>query len=52
MRLLDAYEQAQKSGKGVFIFEDELVDIYQVKWARRQITLYDKYKELGQESFV
>ena len=52
IRMLDAYEQAQQEGKTVIRFEDELVDSYQVKWAQRMITLYDKYKELGQDSFV
>ena len=50
--MLDAYEKALQEGQSVIRFEDELVDAYQVKWAQRMITLYDKFKELGQDSFV
>ncbi len=52
IRMLDAYEKAQQAGKSVIRFEDGLADIYQVKWSQRMITLYDKYKELGQDNFV
>lgn len=52
IRLLDAYEKAQLAGKDVILFEDELVDKYKVKWSQRMITLYDKYKELGQDNFI
>jgi len=52
IRMLEAYESAQKDSKEVVLFEGELVDKYQVKWAQRMITLYDKYKELGQDNFV
>jgi acetyl-CoA synthetase len=49
---LDAYEKAVKQGKEVIMFEGELVDKHQVKWSQRMITLYDKYKELGQDNFI
>jgi len=52
IRMLGAYEKAQKEGKDVILFEDELVDKYKVKWSQRMITLYDKYKELGQDNFI
>ena len=52
IRMLGAYENAQKEGEEVIMFEDEIVDKYQVKWAQRMITLYDKYKELGQDNFI
>ncbi len=52
IQLLDAYENSQKSGKKEFLLDGELIDNYQVKWAQRTITLYDKYKELGQTDFV
>ncbi|MFK5893857.1 MAG: CoA ester lyase, partial [Pseudomonadota bacterium] len=52
IRMLGAYENALKKGKEVIMFEDELVDKYQVKWSQRMITLYDKYKELGQDNFI
>jgi len=52
IRMLDIYERAQREGRSAILFEGELIDIYQVKWAQRLITLYDKYKELGQEDFV
>ena len=50
--LLEVYEKALQKGKTAIIYEGELVDIHQAKWAQRMITLYDKYKELGQDSFV
>lgn len=52
IRMLGAYEKAQKKGIEVILFEDELVDKYKVKWSQRMITLYDKYKELGQDNFT
>lgn len=52
IRMLEAYELAQKESKEVVLFEGELVDKYQVKWSQRMITLYDKYKELGQDNFI
>lgn len=52
MRLLQAYEKSQSHGHEVFSFEGELIDKYRVNWAQRVITLYDKYKELGQDAFV
>ncbi len=52
IKMLGAYEKAQKNGEEVILFENELVDKYQVKWSQRMITLYDKYKELGQDNFV
>jgi len=50
--MLEAFEAAQKDHKETVMFEGELVDKYQVKWAQRMITLYDKYKELGQDNFL
>jgi len=50
--LLDVYEKALQKGKTAILYEGELIDIHQAKWAQRMITLYDKYKELGQDSFV
>jgi acyl-coenzyme A synthetase/AMP-(fatty) acid ligase/citrate lyase beta subunit len=52
MRMIEAYEKAQRKGQDFISFEGEVVDKYQVNWAQRMITLYDKYKELGQDSFV
>lgn len=52
IRMLEAYEIAQKTGKDVIQFDGELVDKYRVKWGQRIITLYDKYKELGQDNFL
>jgi len=52
IRMLEAYENAQTDSKEVVLFEGELVDKYQVKWAQRMITLYDKYKEIGQDNFL
>lgn len=52
LKMLGAYENAQKEGEEVILFEDELVDKYMVKWSQRMITLYDKYKELGQDNFI
>ncbi len=50
--IVDTYEGALKQGKQVIQFEGDLIDAYQVKWAQRMITLYDKYKELGQDDFT
>jgi acyl-coenzyme A synthetase/AMP-(fatty) acid ligase/citrate lyase beta subunit len=50
--LLDVYEKALQKGKTAILYEGELIDIHQAKWAQRMITLYDKYKELGQDSFI
>ena len=50
--MLEAYELAQKENKEVILFNGELIDRYRAKWAQRMITLYDKYKELGQDNFL
>lgn len=50
--LLKFWENEHAMRAEVFSFEDQLVDKYQVIWAQRMITLYDKYKELGQDSFI
>jgi len=50
--LLDVYEKALQKGKTAILYEGELIDIHQAKWAQRMITLYDKYRELGQDSFI
>lgn len=50
--LLEVYEKALQKGKTAILYEGELVDIHQARWAQRMITLYDKYRELGQDSFI
>ncbi len=50
-RMLDAFDEAAKEGREVIMFENELVDRVQITWAQRMITLYDRYRELGQDKF-
>lgn len=49
--MIDAYEKGLKEGKEVIQFGCDLVDERRIQWARRVITLYDKYKEIGQTAF-
>ena len=51
-RMLDAFDEAAKEGREVIMFENELVDRVQITWAQRMITLYDRYRELGQDKFL
>ncbi len=50
-RMLDAFDTAAREGREVIMFENELVDRVQITWAQRMITLYDRYRELGQDKF-
>ena len=50
-RMLDAFDAASKEGREVIMFENELIDRVQIVWAQRMITLYDRYRELGQDKF-
>ena len=49
--MIIAYEKAQKKGHEVILFENELVDKARIEWAGRVITLYDRYREIGQSLF-
>ncbi|MEJ2528554.1 MAG: aldolase/citrate lyase family protein, partial [Gammaproteobacteria bacterium] len=48
-RMLDAFDVAAKEGREVIMFENELIDRVQIIWAQRIVTLYDRYRELGQD---
>ena len=50
-RMIDAFDDAAKEGKEVILFENELIDRTQIIWAQRIITLYDRYRELGQDKY-
>jgi acetyl-CoA synthetase len=50
-RMLDAFDTAAREGREVIMFENELIDRVQIVWAQRMITLYDRYRELGQDKF-
>ncbi len=50
-RMLDAFDAAAKEGREVIMFENELIDRVQIVWAQRMVTLYDRYRELGQDKF-
>jgi len=50
-RMLDAFDTAAKEGREVIMFENELIDRVQIVWAQRMVTLYDRYRELGQDKF-
>lgn len=50
--VLEAYQTAVSQGNSVTVYEGELIDKYRARWAQRQISLYDKYKELGQDTFA
>ncbi|MBE0492010.1 MAG: AMP-binding protein [Sulfurospirillum sp.] len=49
--MIEAYERAQKSGREVIQYKDELIDRTRIEWAQRVITLYDRYREIGQKLF-
>ena len=49
--MIIAYEEALKNGREVILFENELVDRARIEWAGRVITLYDRYREIGQSPF-
>lgn len=51
-QVLETYQSAQACGDSVTICEGEVIDKYRARWAQRQISLYDKYKELGQDTFA
>jgi len=46
-----AFEKAQKNGREVIQFNNELVDRTRIEWAQRVITLYDRYREIGKNPF-
>ncbi len=49
--MIEAFEKAQKSGREVIQFKNELVDRTRIEWAQRIITLYDRYREIGKNPF-
>jgi len=49
--MINAFEEAQKNGKEVVKYKDELIDRTRIQWAQRVITLYDRYREIGKELF-
>ncbi len=49
--MINAYERAQKSGREVIQFKNELIDRTRIEWAQRIITLYDRYREIGKDRF-
>ena len=49
--MISAYNEALKNGKEVIQFGDELVDKSRINWANRTITLFERFKEIGQSSF-
>ncbi|MGB5919737.1 aldolase/citrate lyase family protein [Arcobacter sp.] len=49
--MISLYEDAVKDGKEVILYQDKLVDISRIKWAKKMITLYETYKSLGQNLF-
>jgi acyl-coenzyme A synthetase/AMP-(fatty) acid ligase/citrate lyase beta subunit len=49
--MISLYEDAVKEGKEVILYQDKLVDISRIKWAKKMITLYETYKSLGQNLF-
>ncbi|WP_024955045.1 aldolase/citrate lyase family protein [Sulfurospirillum arcachonense] len=49
--MISEFERAQKSGREVIQFKDELIDRTRIEWAQRIITLYDRYREIGKELF-
>ena len=50
-KMIAKYEEAEKEGKEVILYNDRLVDIHRIKWAKKMITLYETYKALGQNLF-
>lgn len=49
--MINRYEEAEKEGKEVILYNDKLVDKCKIKWAKKMITLYETYKALGQNLF-
>ena len=49
--MIAAYNEGLKEGKEVIKFGCDLVDKSRINWAQRTITLYDRFKEIGQSSF-
>ena len=49
--MIAAYNEGLKQGKEVIKFGCDLVDKSRIRWAQRTITLYDRFKEIGQSSF-
>jgi citrate lyase beta subunit len=49
--MIEAFNKGLKEGKEVIKFGCDLVDQSRIKWSQRTITLYDRFKEIGQSSF-
>ncbi len=49
--MISAFEKAQKSGREVILFGNDLVDRARIEWAQRVITLYERYREIGKSPF-
>ncbi len=49
--MISAFEKAEKDGREVIQFGNDLVDSSRIEWAQRIITLYDKYREIGKSPF-
>jgi citrate lyase beta subunit len=49
--MIESFNQGLKEGKEVIKFGCDLVDQSRIKWAQRTITLFDRFKEIGQSSF-
>ena len=49
--MIAAYNAGLRDGREVIKFGHDLVDKSRIKWAQRTITLYDRFKEIGQSSF-
>jgi acyl-coenzyme A synthetase/AMP-(fatty) acid ligase/citrate lyase beta subunit len=49
--MIGEFEKAQKNGREVIQFKNELVDRTRIEWAQRIITLDDHYREIGKSLF-
>ena len=49
--MIKQYEEAQKNGREVIMYNNRIVDRSKIKWARKMIALYQTYKSLGQNLF-
>ena len=49
--MISLYEEAEKEGKEVIQYNGKLIDRYRILWAKKMISLYEKYKSLGQNLF-
>ena len=49
--MISLYEEAEKDGKEVIQYNGKLIDRYRILWAKKMISLYEKYKSLGQNLF-